>query len=263
MSNNRTVKKPAPPGKSKAASGGSGKSPHKGYVAPPPQKRGAVSPVALIIVAVVVIAVVAAIAVALTSGGDTARTQPGVEQTRSVDVEGDVLPPLENTAGDPAPGLQAPTLVGETFDGTPLTINPGGGERFTLLVFAAHWCGFCQKEIPVISQWMASGAQPADLDVYAVSTGVSPDAMNSANNWPPSVWFEAEGWPMDTVLADSGPEQASNGEQPNAAGNAYGVTGYPTVVMVGPDGGVVERRSGQFGTGGETFEAWVARTMAA
>jgi thiol-disulfide isomerase/thioredoxin len=264
MSNNRTVKKPAPPGSAKSG-GGSPKPQQKGYVAPAPKKARGVSPVALGIVAVVVIGVVAAIAIALTSGGDTVRTEPGVEQTRSVTVDGDVLPPFESSDADPAVGLPPPTVEGETFDGTPITINPGGGEKYTMVVFAAHWCPHCQKEIPVIADWMAAGQQPADLDVYAVSTGVRTDYMSAQLNWPASAWFEEEGWPMDTVLADSGPDQEAAGEEPNAAGNAYGVTGYPLVVMVGPDGNVIERHSGEFGVAGnpETFEAWVARTMSA
>jgi thiol-disulfide isomerase/thioredoxin len=263
MSNNRTVKKPAPPGSSKSSSTGSGKATHKGYVAPTPPKR-AVSPLVLVIVGVIVVAVVAAIAVALTSGGgDQARTEPGVEQTRPVTVEGDALPPYETGPSDEAVGQQGATMDGATFDGTTVLINPGGGEKYTMLVFAAHWCPHCQKEIPVIADWMASGQQPANLDVYAVSTGVRNDLMNSANNWPPSTWFDAVGWPAGTVLADSGPAQADAGDEVNAAGTAYGVTGYPMVIMVGPDGSVIERHSGEFGVDSnpETFEAWVARTM--
>jgi thiol-disulfide isomerase/thioredoxin len=219
----------------------------------------------LVIVGVIVVAVVAAIAVALSSGsGDQARTEPGVEQTQSVTTEGDALAPFDpSVTPDPAVGAQGPTLEGSTFSGGPITINPGGGEKYTMLVFAAHWCPHCQKEIPIIAKWMQDGKKPADLDVYAVSTGVRTEAQNAANNWPPSAWFEEVGWPMDTVLVDTGPEEAANGEEADAAAKAYGVTGFPMVIMLGPDGSVIERHSGEFATSGapETFEAWVARTM--
>jgi thiol-disulfide isomerase/thioredoxin len=261
MSNNRTVKKPGAPG----SKSGSGKQPHKGYVAPTPTKSRAFNPVVLVVVGLVVVAVIALIAVAITSdSGDTVRTPEGVEQTRTVTVDGTALPPFESPQGDPAVGQAAPTLEGQTFDGTPLTIDPGSGENYTLLVFAAHWCPHCQKEIPVIADWMNSGAQPDNLDVYAVSTGIRSDYMTSQLNWPPSVWFDEVKWPAGTVLADSGPDQAAAGGQQQVASQAYGLTGYPMVVMIDPDGNVIERHSGEFDipSNPEPFPDCVARTMA-
>ena len=262
MSNNRTVKKPGPPGGSKS---GSGKQPHKGYVAPDQKKKaGAVSPVVLVVVGLLVVAVIALIAVAVASNnGTTARTPEGVEQTRPVTVEGTPLTPYDSSKPDTSVGQAAPTLEGQTFDGTPLTIAPGNGENYTLLVFGAHWCPHCQKEIPVIADWLSASAKPANLDVYAVSTGVRGDLMTSQANWPPSAWFDRVGWPAGTVLADSGPDQGGAAVQQLAA-QGYGVTGYPMVVMIGPDGKVIERHSGEFKVQGnpESFPDWVTRTMA-
>ncbi len=73
-----------------------------------------------------------------------------------------------------------------------------------------------------------------------MSTAVKADQ----NNYPPSDWLSSVGW-SEQILLDN-PDQS-------AAGNAYGLTGYPYIVFVGADGKVVQRASGelpidQFGT---------------
>ena len=111
-----------------------------------------------------------------------------------------------------------------------MTITPGGGTP-KLVVFVAHWCPHCQREVPLLVQWMASGQKPADLEVVAVSTGNNLSDENS----PASAWLQREKWPTP-VMADSGD---------NTAADAYGLPGYPYLVVLGADGTVKARTSGE------------------
>jgi thiol-disulfide isomerase/thioredoxin len=127
--------------------------------------------------------------------------------------------------------LTAPTLTGQSlFDGSPMTITPGGGTP-KLVVFVAHWCPHCQREVPLLVNWMSSGQKPANLDVVAVSTANDLSDVNS----PASDWLKRENWPTP-VMADS---------SDNTAANAYGLPGYPYLVMLDGNGKVTARTSGE------------------
>ncbi len=155
-----------------------------------------------------------------------------------VEAEGEMLLPLEDPDNDPARGKIAPVVNGFGFDGAPLTIAPTG--KPMLVVFLAHWCPHCNAEIPRLIEWKDSGAMPADLGVVGVSTG----ARDDAPNWPPSQWVVDKAWPWP-VMADN--------EDQNAA-VAFGVSGYPGLILLNGDGKVLARRSGEAGI--DELKAW-------
>jgi thiol-disulfide isomerase/thioredoxin len=168
-------------------------------------------------------------------------------QTFPVQISGPPIPSLPNPpTADPAFGMIAPTLTGQSlFDGSPLTIAPNGKPR--LVVFVAHWCPHCQREVPVLVDWMASSQKPADLDVVAVST-----AYNQANvNKPASDWLQRENWPTP-VLADSDSDSAAQ---------AYGLSAFPYLVVLGPDGTVKARATGEMTA--EQLTAFVTKGLGA
>lgn len=185
---------------------------------------------------VAVIAVIAVVAVLLT-GGDDGEPIESVQETAFIEVSGEPLPQYPPTNGfladpatDPAVGMTPPTLTGESFDASPVTIDPTDG-RAKVVIFAAHWCPHCQKEIPLIQEWIDGDSLPAEVDVYLVST--SPDADRP--EYPPSAWLGSVGW-SETVLLD-------NADQ--AAAQAYGLTGFPYMVFIDADGAVTQRASGE------------------
>ena len=153
-----------------------------------------------------------------------------VEQSRTVTVTGDKLVSLENANTDPAVGVLAPTLAGQSFDGTSVSIEPGDGQPY-MVVFLAHWCPHCNAEIPRLVEWFESGRVPKNLRVVGVSTAVSAERPN----YPPSEWITKTKWPWQT-MADSADLTAAS---------AYGVSGFPFFVIVGADGEVKVRRSGE------------------
>ena len=190
----------------------------------------------------VVLAIVAAIAtallVAVVVGGDegsgTTNSLPGgdvlTQENQPVVIEGTALESLGDEAIDPMLGQVAPTLNGATFDGSGVSVTPGDGQAY-MIVFLAHWCPHCNREVPRLIEWQASGAVPSELQVVGVSTAVASDRPN----YPPSQWVVEKGWTWP-ILADSSSREAAE---------AYGVSGFPFFVIVGADGTVKARVSGE------------------
>ena len=180
-----------------------------------------------------------------TGAGDTAApgqtTAPApveLQQTQPVTVTGDPLPQYDKDADvDAGIGLQAPVLSGAGFDGTPVTIAPG---KPTLVVFLAHWCPHCQREVPRLVEWAADGDVPAGLDVIGVTTGTE----ESAPNYPPSEWLAAEEWPF--------PAMADDADQ--TAATVMGIPSYPYFVLLDAEGRVAWRVTGEMDTGDLTDE---------
>lgn len=183
----------------------------------------------------VVVVALLGLALWFTSGDDDpAEATP---QTAPVEVDGEALPAFTDPQTDPAVGQPAPALHGTGFDGDPSAVEPGQGPL--VVIFAAHWCPHCQREVAELSPWLAQGgAEELGVEVVAVSTGVD----DTAPNYPPSAWFEDEGWPAPVLLDDDG----------NTAADAYGLSGYPFFAFVNADGIVVGRMSGSLGV--DTFE---------
>lgn len=164
-------------------------------------------------------------------GGSTTASGGEVVQNRTVEVTGTALTPLgdDPSAPDAAAGQVAPELRGASFDGTRVNILHDGKAK--IVVFVAHWCPHCQKEIPLLTQYLKDNPLPENLEVYAVSTGVNKDAPN----YPPSAWLAKDGWPAP-VLADSVDQSAAQ---------AWGLSAYPYFVSIDKDGKVLARRTGE------------------
>lgn len=155
--------------------------------------------------------------------------EPIVGQTQPVTVVGAPLPTTQDFSDDPAIGMDAPTLEGFDFAEDEVVYDFSDGP--TLLMFFAHWCPHCNRMIPVLEEWKASGQMPEELKVLAVSTSVKP----TEEHFPPSAWFRDLGW-TSPVMADS---------DSNTAAKAFGVSGFPYWVVVGADGKVKVRNAGE------------------
>jgi cytochrome c biogenesis protein CcmG, thiol:disulfide interchange protein DsbE len=177
---------------------------------------------------------VLALAAIVSSGGsDDDKSTEGLEQTRPVTSSGTPLPQLPQSGGaDPAVGQTIPEATGQSFDGSPVAIRNDG--RPKLILFVAHWCPHCQKEIPLLADWLKSNSLPNGVDLYTVSTAVD----SKRPNYPPSAWLEKEGWKAPT-LADS---------EDGKAADAYGLSAFPYFVAVDGAGKVVARTTGEITT---------------
>jgi thiol-disulfide isomerase/thioredoxin len=185
-----------------------------------------------IVGAIIAIIIGGAAIVAISSSGSESNTSSGnISEFSDITVTGDALPGFDSASTDASIGMTAPIISGKGFTGTEITTDGAGTP--TLLVFLAHWCQFCQREVPLLVQWEKDGLTPTGVDVIAVATGTDP-----ANpNYPPSEWLAREEFPaLWPVIADS---------QGKDAANAFGLSGYPYFVLVDAQGKVFKRLSGE------------------
>ncbi|MBT8192805.1 MAG: TlpA family protein disulfide reductase [Acidimicrobiia bacterium] len=143
-------------------------------------------------------------------------------------VTGESLPPFQSSENDPAVGSLVPEVVGADFDGTPVSIENNGKAK--MIVFLAHWCQFCQAEVPELTDWLENNELPDNVELIAVATSIDRLAVN----FPPSEWLEREGFPAPVILDSAAAE----------AYLAYGAGGFPFWAMVGPDGTLLARATG-------------------
>jgi thiol-disulfide isomerase/thioredoxin len=177
------------------------------------------------VVAFVAVAAIVAIALSGTTG-----TGGFSEPARAATVvTGDALPALSDSAADAAFGQPIPNLSGIDLSGEPISIGPSDGPM--AIVLLAHWCSYCQAEVPVLVDYLESTGMPEGVSLVAISTSI--DAARP--NYPPSTWLEREGWTVPTMVDDG----TSGGLR------ALGMSGFPGFVFVDADGRVVQRTSGE------------------
>ncbi len=160
--------------------------------------------------AVAVVVVIIGLIVILSGNGDSggdavagtgaAAAKNAKQETAPVQISGEDLPVLSESGlvpagSDPAVGMPAPKVVGQSFDESVVTIDPGDGTP-KMLVFLASWCGHCQAEVPALQDWIDSGDVPENLEIIGVSTIVD----QSRPNYPPSNWLATEGWTPQVLL---------------------------------------------------------------
>lgn len=147
----------------------------------------------------------------------------------TVAVSGTDLPPAAQGAADSAIGMTMPTVTGEQFDGSSIVIGPS--RTPAIVMSLAHWCPNCQAEVPVIQDWLDENGMPSDVDLLTVATS----SDSTRPNFGPGQWLRREGWSVPTLVDDEN----------NTAAQAFGVTGFPSFLVVDADGKVVQRSSGQ------------------
>jgi thiol-disulfide isomerase/thioredoxin len=188
----------------------------------------------VLVLAAIAIAVLAVVAIVFTkSGGDdddaASTTATTALSAGHVEVDGTALAPFDGEApSDPSVGAAAPVLTGQAFDGSALTV---GDKAPAVIVFVAHWCPHCQREVPFLVRYFGDNGVPKGLNVYAVAT--ANDAAKP--NFPPSAWLARERWSFPTMVDDKA----------ETAGVAYGLTAFPYFVAVDAQGKVAARASGE------------------
>jgi thiol-disulfide isomerase/thioredoxin len=184
--------------------------------------------------------VVGALAIVTTSGSLSSPTQTaGPSSAPAASVGADRLPAFTATAADPAVGLGMPQVRGTAFDGTDVAIEVDG--RAKVVLFVAHWCPHCQREVPVVQAWLDQGGLDPSVDLISVATSIDP----ARPNYPPDAWLERERW-SPPVLVDGG----------GTVADRFGLSAFPYWVAVDREGKVVARATGELSP--EQLEALVA-----
>ena len=143
-------------------------------------------------------------------------------------VTGDLLPEFAGENDDNiALGLAAPVFSAPNENSEIVSLEKNGNAK--ALLFLAHWCGYCQKEVPVVQGFIDSAGVPPGVDVIAIATSID----RGRENYPPQKWLADEGW-SETQIYDLDRE----------IGNAYGLSAFPYWVFLDKDLNVVARRTG-------------------
>ena len=145
-----------------------------------------------------------------------------------INVVGDSLPQYAGENDDNvALGLAAPTFSAPDQNSEIFQLEKNGNSK--ALLFLAHWCPHCQREVPVVQRFIDSNGVPPGIDVIAVATSID----RGRDNYPPQEWLEREGW-SEIQIYDLDRE----------IGEAYGLNAFPYWVFLEKDLNVLARRTG-------------------
>ena len=145
-----------------------------------------------------------------------------------ISVVGDSLPQYAAENDDNvALGLAATTFSAPDHNSEIFQLEKNGNSK--ALLFLAHWCPHCQREVPVVQRFIDSNGVPPGIDVIAVATSID----RGRDNYPPQEWLEREGW-SEIQIYDLDRE----------IGEAYGLNAFPYWVFLDKDLNVIARRTG-------------------
>ncbi len=143
-------------------------------------------------------------------------------------VIGQILPEYAGENDDNiVQGQEAPTFSGPNENSEIVSIEKNGNAK--ALLFLAHWCGYCQKEVPIVQEYIDLIGIPEGVEIIAIATSID----RSRDNYPPHDWLESEGW-SEVQIYDIDRE----------IGTAYGINSFPYWVFLDKDLKVVARRAG-------------------
>ncbi len=160
-----------------------------------------------------------------TSSGETDAMDGAAPAYGAVTVSGGPLPRLQQGVEDTAIGLAVPEIAGMDFAGNARAITANGKGK--LIVALAHWCPYCNEELPVLRDWYDTADLPDDIEVLVLSVFADP----SRAHFPPSTWLAEGSW-NGPVIAD---------DEAGSLADALGIASVPFNLLVTPEGTVAAR----------------------
>ena len=128
-----------------------------------------------------------------------------------------------------APGSHFLEITGTKADGSPVALSEFAGKgSYVLMDFWASWCGPCMQAIPNLrafkEKYASKGLKLVGVNVWdsSLEKGVA-CAKDKEMDW-------------DIIFTSD-----------NKAAETYGVDGIPTLILIAPDGTIVERLLGEEG----------------
>ena len=142
------------------------------------------------------------------------------------------LPRFTNGTTDTALGLKMSAVEAtEAYSQEALAIDPADGTKRVWLIWA-HWCPYCQQELPELSAWYPENADRfPNSELLTVTSSMDPARGN-----PLDEYLETEQFPFP-VLVDEDTKLAAQ----------FGVSAFPFWVVTNGDGTVLYRTAGLIG----------------
>lgn len=123
-----------------------------------------------------------------------------------------------------AEGLEAPAFTLNDINGKPLSLQSLRG-KYVILDFWGSWCAWCIKGFPKMKEYYAK--YQGKFEILGI------DCRDTEDDWKAAVKKHEVPW-----LHVYCPDDANLQED-------YGITGYPTKIIVGPDGKIVKSIVGE------------------
>lgn len=162
--------------------------------------------------------------------GCSTRSEPVESPTADAETDGPGTPSDRPATATPdgtpgSEGLLLPSLDVGGSPGSLVALRPA--DEVALLDFFATWCPPCKPEMEHLRA-VRERYDPSELSIVSITQETDEAAIES-------FWEEYRGtWP---VVMDPGVR----------AGQRFGVTSLPTILVLAPDGTEVERRTGLVG----------------
>lgn len=131
----------------------------------------------------------------------------------------------KESAAKQAPGVEAPDFTLNDINGNPFTLSSLRG-KYVILDFWGSWCGWCIKGFPEMKQYYQK--YKGKFEILGV------DCSDTEEAWKKAVSENQLPW-----LHVYNPQDNKNLQE------SYGITGYPTKIIVGPDGKIVKTIVGE------------------
>ncbi len=130
----------------------------------------------------------------------------------------------EAAAKKQAAGQEAPLFTLNDIKGNPLALESLRG-KYVILDFWGSWCIWCIKGFPQMKEYYAK--YPGKFEILGVDCSDTEEKWKAAVEKHELPWLHVYCPDNATVLAD------------------YGITGFPTKIIIGPDGKIVKSIVGE------------------
>ncbi len=129
----------------------------------------------------------------------------------------------EGSTGEAEPRRSAPDFNLTRLDGIPVSLEENRGKTL-ILDFWATWCAPCEIQMPVLDTlWKTRGGEKLMILGVSVDTDPAPKVIE---------WVKERD--LDYPIAIASQDLAID----------YGVLGFPTLVVIDPQGGIHTRHTG-------------------
>ena len=123
-----------------------------------------------------------------------------------------------------AAGLEAPVFTLNDLNGKPLSLTSLRG-KYVILDFWGSWCIWCIKGFPQMKEYYAK--YPGKFEILGIDCNDTEEKWKDAVKKHDLPWLHVYCPKESTLLAD------------------YGVSGFPTKIIIGPDGKIVKTIVGE------------------
>jgi thiol-disulfide isomerase/thioredoxin/cell division protein FtsL len=139
------------------------------------------------------------------------------------------LPPFEQGQPDAALGVVLGEVTApEYYSETDVTVDPSDGTIRAWMVWA-HWCPYCQQELPDLTEWYAANAENyPNVELLSVTTSIDP----------------ARGNPLEPYLDDLQLSFPTLVDVDLSLAEQFGTSAFPFWVFTAPDGSTLLRIAG-------------------